>query len=432
VRWWSSGVAEETIDRKRTARLAWALCGLTTCLAIVLFGTTLLSQDGSGNKLQTIGEAVFSLVIPIVFVTVAALIVSRQPRNTVGWLLMIPVGAFLVLWPVEAYIERIAPTAPAPTPALLVMAWFSSWSWLLLIFPVLALALLFPNGRPPTRRWRWMEFALIGWPVLLVILATLTQTIQSETTPHLTLDNPIGVLSEGTVDRLAGVWVAGMMVLVVLCVASLFVRYRRASDTEREQIKWLLYACAVFLVVFVGGAVTGYGVGTSAVDYIWGVCFVLSLVAFPVAIGVAILRYHLYDIDVIIRRTLVYGVLTAMLAFLYFSAVALLQIVSRALTDGGAQQPQWAIVASTLAIAALFQPLRRRIQAFIDRRFYRRKYDAARTLAEFGTSLRDEVELDVLTQDLIGVVQETLQPEHVSLWLRESPREGRRAPGGAS
>ncbi len=418
---------------KRTARLAWALCGLTTCLAVVLFGMRLLlTQDGSETAFQTVGEAIFSLVIPIVFVTVAALIVSRQPRNTVGWLLMVPTGMFLVLGPVEAYIERIAPTAPAPTPVLLVMAWFSSWSWVLLIFPVLALALLFPNGRPPTRRWRWVGMALIGWPLLLVILATLNETIQSETTPQLALDNPIGVLREDTVDWLAGVWFAGMMVLVALCVASLFVRYWRAGYTEREQIKWLLYACAVFFVLFVVGGVTGYGVGTSAAAYIWGVFFVLRLAAFPVAIGVAILRYRLYEIDVIIRRTLVYGVLTATLAFLYFSAVALLQFVSRALTDEGAQQPQWAIVASTLAIAALFQPLRHRIQRFIDRRFYRRKYDAAGTLEEFGTRLRDEVDLDGLTQDLIGVVQETLQPAHVSLWLRESPREGRRAPGGAS
>jgi hypothetical protein len=412
------------MDSKRAARLAWTLCGLTTCLAIVLFGVGLLGDDGAKDVFQTVGDALFALVIPIVFVTVAALIVSRQPRNIVGWLLMIPTGAFLVLGPVETYIERIAPASPAPTPTLLLMVWLSSWSWLLFIFPVLVLVLLFPNGRPPTRSWRWVGRALISWPVLLVILATLTPTIQSETTPQLVLDNPVGILSEGTDEWLAGMWFAGMMVLVVLCVGSLFVRYRRASYTEREQIKWLLYACAVFLVVFMVGALTGFGVGSRAVDHLWGMFFVLCLAAFPVAIGVAILRYRLYEIDVIIRRTLVYGVLTGTLALLYFSAVAMLQFVSRALTDGGAQQPQWAIVASTLAIAALFQPLRRRMQRFIDHRFYRRKYDAARILAAFGATLRDEVDLDTLSQDLLAVVHETVQPEHASLWLK--PPEARR------
>ena len=407
------------MSRRTVTWLAWALCAMVTCLAVVLFGVGLLGADGPTDVFQRMGDAIFSLFIPIVFVTVAALIVSRQPRNIVGWLLMIPTGAFLVVGPVEAYIEQIAPTNPAPTPALLVMAWFSSWSWLLFIYPVLLLVLLFPDGQPPTRRWRWLGYALIAWPALLVILATLSPTVQSETTPQLALDNPVGVLSEGTDDLLAGVWFAGMMVLVIVCVASLFVRYRRAGYTEREQIKWLLYACAVFLAVFVSGAVTGYGVGTSALDYLWGVFFVLSLAAFPAAIGVAILRYRLYDIDIIIRRTLLYSSLSAMLAFLYFSAVALLQFLSRALTDGGEQQPRWAIVVTTLAIAALFQPLRRRIQGFIDRRFYRSKYDAVKTLESFGGRLRDEVDLDMLTQDLIGVVHETLQPAHSSLWLRE-------------
>ena len=415
---WRPAEAEETIDRKRTARLAWTLCGLTTGLSVVLSGfTLLLSHDRSDTTFQTVGDALFLFVIPIVFVTVAALIVSRQPRNAIGWLLMVPVGAFLVVGPLEFYLERIALTVPSPTFALLLMAWTFSWIGLLIIFPLLVLALLFPNGRPPTRRWRWVGLALIGWPGLLVILRTLSRTIRTDTTPQLALDNPIGVLSQGTVDRLVGVWFAGMLVLVALCLVSLVVRYRRAGYPEREQLKWLLYACGVFLTVFVFGAVTGYGEGSGAGDYIWGVAFLLSLVAFPVAIGVAVLRYRLYEIDLIIRRTLVYGVLTALLALLYFGGVALLQALTRTLTDGGGHQPQWAIVASTLAIAALFQPLRHRIQGTFDRRFYRRKYDAAKTLAAFSATLRDEVDLDTLSRDLLAVVHETVQPEHASLWL---------------
>jgi len=384
----------------------------------VLFAAGLLGDDGSKDVFQIVDDALFLLAMPVVSATVAALIVSRQPRNTIGWLLMVLVGSFLVGEPLTEYIERLAPSFPAPTLPLLVTVWFSGWSWLLLIFPLLQVMLLFPSGQPPTPRWRWVGVAVFTWAALFVLLATLAEPIRSNTTPEIKLDNPIGVLGQGAVDRLAGVWIAGLVVLVILCVAALFVRYRRANVTEREQIKWLLYACAVFLAVYVGGAVTGIGGGESIASRIWGVFFGLSLVTLPAAIGIAVLRYHLWDIEVIIRRTLVYGMLTAMLALLYFGGVALLQYLSRSLTGGQAEQPQWAIVASTLAIAALFQPLRRRIQGFIDHRFYRRKYDATKTLQDFSTRLRDEVELGVLSEDLLTVVHETVQPEHASLWLR--------------
>jgi hypothetical protein len=200
----------------------------------------------------------------------------------------------------------------------------------------------------------------------------------------------------------------------------LFIRYRRANDTERKQIKWLLYACAVFLLVFVSGNVGGVAGTNSLGGYIWGIFFGLSLVTLPAAIGIAILRYRLYEIDIVINRTLVYGSLTALLAAVYVSGVATTQTIFRALT-GQQEQPQLAIVVSTLVIAALFNPLRRRIQSFIDRRFYRRKYDAARTLEAFSAKLRDETDLDTLRDDLVGVVRETMQPAHVSLWLRPDP-----------
>ena len=268
-----------------------------------------------------------SLAAPVVFAIVAALIVSRQPRNTIGWLLMVPVGLYIVGGPIENYIGHLAPSTPTPTVPLLLMLWFNSWNWLLLIFPLLFIPLLFPNGRPPTPRWRWVGVAAIAWATLFVLLATLSQEINTNTTPDIVFSNPIGVLGKDTVQLLVGVWIVGLVALVVACAVALFVRYQRANDTEREQIKWLLYACAVFLVVFVGGFVSGLGGTASLGGYIWGVFLGLSVITLPAAIGIAVLRYRLYDIDRIINRTLVYGSLTGSLALVYFGGVTATQAI---------------------------------------------------------------------------------------------------------
>jgi hypothetical protein len=391
------------------------LYGLVICLSIIWSGVGLLSQDGSRNALYLAGEALISLAAPVVFAIMAALIVSRQPRNTLGWVLMVPVGLYVVGGPIASYIERLAPSSPEPTVPILLIVWFSNWNWLLLIIPLLLILLQFPNGQPPTPRWRWVGVAAIAWAALFVLLAALPQQINASTTTNLVFDNPIGVLGKDTVERLVGVWIVGLLALAVACAVALFVRYRRANATEREQIKWLLYACAMFLVVYVGGFVSGLGGTASLGGYIWGVFFGLSVIALPAAIGIAILRYRLYDIDVVINRTLVYGALSTILVALYFGGIVVLQWVFVLLTG---QQSTLAVVASTLLIAALFTPLRRRIQSFIDKRFYRRKYDARKTLEAFSARLREETNLDAVSDDLVGVVRETMQPAHVSLWLR--------------
>jgi hypothetical protein len=400
--------------------LVWSLYGLVICLSIIWSGVDLLSRAGSRGALYLVGEALISLVAPVVFAIVAALIVSRQPRNTIGWVLMVPVGLYVVGGPLVTYIESLAPSSPAPTVPLLLIVWFNNWNWLLLIIPLLLIPLLFPNGRPPTPRWRWVGVAVIVWATLFVLMVTLVKKISAETKPNIVFDNPIGVLGKDAANLLLAVWIVGLLALVVACAVALFVRYRRANDTEREQIKWLLYASAVFLVVYVGGFVSGLGGTASLGGYIWGVFFGLSVTTLPAAIGIAILRYRLYDIDVVINRTLVYGSLTATLALVYLGGVATTQAIFRALT-GQEHQPQLAVVISTLAIAALFNPLRRRIQGFIDRRFYRRKYDARKTLEAFSAKLREETDLESLKAELVGVISETMQPAHVSLWLRPDP-----------
>jgi hypothetical protein len=418
------------VSTRAASWLAWSLYGLMIFLSIIWSGVGLFSQDSSRNAPYLVGEALISLAAPLVFAIVAALIVSHQPRNIIGWVLMVPVGLYVVGGPIQRYIESLAPSSPEPTIPLLLIVWFNNWNWLLLIIPLLLILLLFPSGRPPTPRWRWVGVAAVAWATLFVLMVALAQKISAGTTPDLVVfDNPIGVLRDDTAELLLGVWIAGLLALVVACAVALFVRYRRANDTEREQIKWLLYACAVFLVVYMSGFVSGLGGTARLGGYIWGVFFGLSVLALPAAIGIAILRHRLYEIDIVINRTLVYGSLTAMLLSAYFGGVAATQGIFRTLT-GQEEQPQLAIVVSTLVIAALFNPLRRRIQSFIDRRFYRRKYDARKTLEAFSARLRDETDLDALSDDLVGVVRETMQPEHVSLWLRpETASKSDEAPG---
>jgi hypothetical protein len=240
------GRTNDQKSRRVAARLVWPLYGLITCLIIATSAVGLLSQ-GSNNVLRLAGDALISVATPVVFAVVGALIVSRQPRNTIGWLLTVVVGVFLVGGPLENYVDQLASSSPEPTLPLLVAVWFGNWGWLLLIFSLLLILLLFPTGRPPTPRWRWVGVSAIGWATLFVLMVTLSQRF---TAPGIVLDNPIGVLGEGTVELLSGVWIVGLLMLLMACALALFIRYRRANDTEREQIKWLLYACAVFVVIY--------------------------------------------------------------------------------------------------------------------------------------------------------------------------------------
>ena len=232
--------------------------------------------------------------------------------------------------------------------------------------------------------------------------------------------NPLGIEALRLLKKVPQIDIilAVLLLTILLCsVASLVVRFRRSSGEERQQMKWLTYAAAAaFATLLLEMSLPADSAWNPAVDSLDN----LVGVGLSVAVGIAILKYRLYDIDIIINRTLVYGSLTLMLGLLYFGGVATTQAIFDALT-GQEQQPQLAVVVSTLAIAALFMPLRRRIQSFIDRRFYRRKYDARKTLEAFSAKLRNETDLDALSEDLVGVVRETMQPAHASLWLHSDP-----------
>jgi hypothetical protein len=287
--------------------------------------------------------------------------------------------------------------------------------------PLLFIILYFPTGRLPSPRWRWLRALGLGLVAYFMVVTALLPELYVPVEPiPWTVPNPIGIAS---LEFSMPIWIALLLTFVVGSVASLFVRFRRADPVERSQLKWLLYAGGFFLVVY---AVAGFGfdMGGSGND-IFEVALFLSILSLPAAIAVAILRYRLYDIDVVIRKTLLYAVLTALLALVYFGSVILLQQVFGALT--GIEQSTLAVVISTLAIAALFTPLRRRVQDAIDRRFYRKKYDAQQVLAKFAQTARDETDLDALVAELVRVLDETLQPEHVTVTLFDTAStQGRR------
>jgi hypothetical protein len=277
------------------------------------------------------------------------------------------------------------------------------------------LDLLFPNGRLPSTRWRWF-----AWFTAIVLLpAAILGALSPGLILSSTLINPIGIKGLPNASREIE---AFMYALVVVGASSMLARLRHAGSIERQQIKWFAYATAVAIsgVILKNSVYPAVGL-----TWVWWVGLVLTtvgVVSSPVAMGIAIFRYRLYQIDLIINRTLVYGSLTAVLAAVYLGGVVLLQYAFRALSGEGSQL---AVVASTLIIAALFIPLRRRIQSFIDRRFYRRKYDARKTLEAFSAQLRNQTDLDALSDDLVGVVRETMQPAHVSLWLRSDAGQQR-------
>jgi hypothetical protein len=281
--------------------------------------------------------------------------------------------------------------------------------------------MLFPDGHLPSRRW--LPVAVLAGIAAsgFVLPRAFMDTLPLNEAPGYRIDNPIGIEGLGSVENLPlfGVLVNGLLVIAFIgAAASVVVRFHRSRGVERQQMKWFVYVT----VVLVGGSILTSVIGmATGLRWLEQFSFVLSMVALvglPITVGIAIFRYRLYEIDVVINRTLVYGPLTALLVLFYLAGVVSLQYVFRALTG---QESQIAIVASTLLIAALFTPLRRRIQSFIDRSFYRRKYDARKTLEAFSAKLRDKTDLGALNNELVGVVRETMQPAHISLWLRPDP-----------
>jgi hypothetical protein len=417
------------MSRRSAAWLAWSLAGLSMVMFVASVALYVLARSAPIPSSLVASRTVIDLLISVpvlAFPVVGALIASRRPHNPIGWICLAD-GFLWMLLGLFDYYGVYGLVRPGSVPFPVVIYALGQWLWVPTVgLLAIYLVLLFPDGRLPSRGWRplaWLSGAVI-------VLMSVTQGLVPGPLPELgRVRNPFGL--EGAP------WVAdatnAILVLFLFCilasVLSLILRYRRSGGEVRQQIKWIAFAASfvglVFVSVMVSALMALYFApetwGSSDTPPFWfDLLFSVALLSFggvPIAVGFAVLKYRLYNIDVLINRTLVYSTLTATLALIYFGGVATVQAIFRTLT-GQEQQPQLAVVVSTLVIAALFNPLRRRIQSFIDRRFYRRKYDAAKTLEAFSAKLRDETDLDALNAELVGVVRETMQPAHVSLWLR--------------
>ncbi len=380
---------------RRGTSVAIAICAL----AVGMFGAGVaLFLVSTGLD----GQGILSLALLVVFSAVGVLVVSRQPRNPIGWIFCAAALSGGLSTLAHGY-ARYWMDGNGARPLGEAAAAYANAAWAPgVLVPATFLVLLFPDGRLLSRRWRWVaRGAAVG--ITCLFLGELTQAGELDDFPGLEnaygIDHPLHEVIEG-----------GSVLVAVALIASpisLYLRLRRSVGQERQQIKWLVWAGALAGATVLTGSTLGYEYAGETVS---NVTILLSILALPAATGVAILRYRLYDIDIVINRTLVYGALTIALGTTYLGLVLLAGLA--------VGQSDLAIAASTLAVAALFRPLRARIQAGVDRRFYRRRYDAVRTLEAFGGRLRDELDLEALGNDLRGVVRESVQPAHVSLWLQ--------------
>ena len=405
------------MSNRTAARLAWSMWAL--CVPLTAFGGLLSFLTSSGQLGPGSGLAILFSVLLLMFPTVGAFVVSRRPENPIGWIFCAAGLLFCVGILAESYAKYALHPSSAPLPGAEYAAWLSSWTGGPgALLAAAFLFLLFPDGRLPSRHWRIVaRMAVIGSALSALGGALEPGPLEG----HGSIDNPVGI--EGTLGGILEVLgsVGGALNLSVLAAGfSLVLRLRRARGAERQQLKWFVYSA----VMMGGGFAASFLFSSGLINSIVWTLGILGFMVLPVATGIAILRYRLYDIDRIINRTLVYGLLTAVLVLVYIGSVVALRGLLFGFTG---RSSQLTIVASTLLIAALFNPLRRYIQAFIDRRFYRRKYDAAKTLTDFSAKLRDETDLDRLADEMVSVVRETMQPVHASLWLRLPEGAGREA-----
>lgn len=393
----------------RATVLAW---GIWVAFVAVLAGATYAGfHPAPGLPPIQLLDAVWAASF-IGFPTAGALVVSRMPRRPLGWMLLVAPTLLMGGVLLSDLAQRSPMGAEASSEAAWTL-WASALTFGVGLAMLVPIPLLLPNGELPSRRWRPVGYAVVGIGILSTLNAAFRPGPLESTSSQIT--NPLGVDALAPLFEVINAAVGPLFLLTLATgFASLVVRYRKAAGIQRQQLKWLALGGAGIVIPFMMLAAYEAFSGNAASDEVATLIIVVAILSLPTAIAVAVLKTRLYDVDVIINRALVYGALTAILAFSYLGSVVVLQRLLGPVT----RESDLAVAGSTLAVAALFRPIRARLQSFIDHRFYRRKYDAAETLGAFSSRLRDQVDLESLRRELVGLVGATMQPAHASLWLR--------------
>ncbi len=408
-----SDLQPETTRRptsRRAARLVWVVAAIG--LVLIAWMGWLAYQSGEFAKSPLAALAAIQLLLALVaFLLGGTVIVSRQPGNVIGWLLLIPGLTIAISELGTQWLLGLNPPPSSVNLGIWLLVWFTSWSWVLLIFPIFHLLLTFPNGKLLSPRWRWAASLEVVMISAMIGAVTFSETMQVATEDETlwTVPSPIGFLPDAAVENaFAGpVWSIGLAAIALISASAVILRFRTGTREERQQLKWPLFAIAVFGLTYAFGGLTGEILSGSIADFLFG----FSIMAIPISIAIAVLRYRLYEIDRIVSRTVSYALVVGLLAGVFLGVVSLLTLLV-------SPDSNVTVAGSTLAVAALFNPLRRRTQSVVDRRFNRSRYDTQRVMDGFAASLRDQVDPEQVVTGWTSVVEQTMQPASIGTWLR--------------
>jgi hypothetical protein len=402
------------MKNNRARIIAWGLAGLVITFSgikAISWITNLAESPMFNNAMDVLGWA---LIVPIVFAMLSALIIARQPGNRVGWLMMIIALSVGISNFIDYLLTPYTIAPPAHlTAGLWLMLFLRGSSWVPSIFPIFLIPLYFPTGHPPTPRWHWVTRLALGMMLAFYVLASLTTIFE---TPNWSIPNPIGVIPASFWESgFMLIWTAGLVAVVAGSVASLYVRYRRTGSSERQQIKVLLLAGTLFLIIYAFMAFTASESENGTLSGWVSIVFLFAILGIPAAIAVAIFRYRLWDLDVVINRALIYGPLTTLMAGTFAMVIALTsELTKEALGD---QSKALGAAISAVIVAVVFQPLRSRIEAFVDKHFYPQKLDLASGLVEVMPEYWSFLNREKLMRLAMGHVRDVLGTEHAAFYL---------------